>query len=145
MDDVQLWILKRRHEDLSQTFRTAWDLYIKFYTVFLSFSLAAIGWVVVYPEKVRTVDGAKTVIGSVFLGQTILTAITSGVLAEYSLRVAAKQERIERDLSPNSLLGTLPQTAVPTKLARWAGWANCAAMGFMAVLWVYVLKARLGP
>jgi hypothetical protein len=40
---AQDWLLKRRHEDVSTTFRTGWDLYIKFYTVFLTFSMAAFG------------------------------------------------------------------------------------------------------
>ena len=44
MSDIDsTWLIKRRHEDLSQTFRTSWDLYIKFYTVFLTFSIAALG------------------------------------------------------------------------------------------------------
>jgi hypothetical protein len=45
-DSANVWLLKRRHEDISSMFRTCWDLYIKFYTVFLTFSVAAMGWVV---------------------------------------------------------------------------------------------------
>jgi hypothetical protein len=43
-DGVVLWLLKRRHEDLGTMFRAVWDNYIKFYTVFLIFSVTALGW-----------------------------------------------------------------------------------------------------
>ena len=44
-ESTQEWILKRRHEDLGVTVRMCWDLYIKFYTVFLTFSVVGLGWI----------------------------------------------------------------------------------------------------
>jgi hypothetical protein len=44
-ESPQEWILKRRHEDLGVTVRMCWDLYIKFYTVFLTFSVIGLGWI----------------------------------------------------------------------------------------------------
>ena len=44
-ESPQEWILKRRHEDLGVTVRMCWDLYVGFYTVFLTFSVVGLGWI----------------------------------------------------------------------------------------------------
>src|SRR5882762_4324119 len=48
-ESSQEWILKRRYEDLGVTVRMCWDLYIKFYTVFLTFSVVGLGWILTRP------------------------------------------------------------------------------------------------
>jgi len=71
--------------------------------------------------------------------QTLLTAITSAAMALYTSRVAHDQEEIENCLV-QSHAAALPSVgpAVPTSLARFAGWFNRAAMIAMAALWLYV-------
>ena len=80
------WILKRRHEDLSLTVRASWSLYIQFYTVFLTVSVVGLGWVLTRPADAAIVPRAKHVLAIVFVIQTLLTAITSGAMALYTLR-----------------------------------------------------------
>jgi hypothetical protein len=60
-------------------------------------------------------------------------------MALYTMRVAHDQEHIEK-LLVQSRVDALPSVgpAVPTSLARFAGWFNCAAMIAMAALWLYV-------
>ena len=133
------WVLKRRHEDLGVNVRMCWDLYLRFYTVFLTFSVVGLGWVLTRPGDIQMVPRAKQVIAIVFLIQTILTALTSAALAPYTRHVAHDQERIE-DLLTQSHGGARPsiKPAVPTFLAQLGGWSNCAAMLAMAALWLYV-------
>ena len=133
------WILKRRHEDLSLTVRTSWSLYIQFYTVFLTVSVIGLGWMLTRPVDAPVVPRAKHVIAIVFAIQTLLTAITSGAMALYTMRVAHDQEHIEKCLVQSNV-DALPSCgpAVPASLARFAGWFNCAAMLAMAALWIYV-------
>ena len=133
------WILKRRHEDLSLTVRASWSLYIQFYTVFLTVSVVGLGWVLTRPADAPIVPRAKHVLAIVFVIQTLLTAITSGAMALYTLRVAHDQEDIENCLV-QSHAAARPSCgpAVPASLAQWAGWFNCAAMIAMAALWLYV-------
>jgi len=38
-------VLMQRFQEANVVFRTTWDLYLKFYTVFLTFDLAALAWV----------------------------------------------------------------------------------------------------
>ena len=133
------WILKRRHEDLSLTVRASWSLYIQFYTVFLTVSVLGLGWVLTRPADAPIVPRARHVIAIVFVIQTLLTAITSGAMALYTLRVAHDQEYIENLLVQSHVDERLSVgPTVPTLLAQWAGWFNCAAMVAMAALWLYV-------
>src|SRR5256886_13984005 len=60
-ESPQEWILKRRHEDLGVTVRMCWDLYIKFYTVFLTFSVVGLGWVLTRPGDIQMLPRAKQV------------------------------------------------------------------------------------
>jgi len=138
-ESAQEWILKRRHEDLGVTVRMCWDLYIKFYTVFLTFSVIGLGWMLTRPGDIAVVPRAKQVIAIVFLIQTILTAMTSGGIALYTVHVTHDQEQIEQLLTqshPDARPSIRP--AVPALLAQWGGWSNCAAMLAMAALWLYV-------
>jgi hypothetical protein len=91
------------------------------------------------PADAPIVPRAKHVIAIVFVIQTLLTAITSGAMALYTMHVARDQEYIENCLV-RSHADALPACgpAVPTSLARFAGWFNCAAMIAMAALWLYV-------
>src|ERR1700746_511970 len=92
------WILKRRHEDLSLTIRASWSLYIQFYTVFLTVSVVGLGWVLTRPADAQIVPRARHVIATVFMIQTLLTAITSVAMALYTMRVARDQQQIENCL-----------------------------------------------
>ena len=59
-ESPQEWILKRRHEDLGVTVRMCWDLYIKFYTVFLTFSVIGLGWITDAPCRPSNDSPRKT-------------------------------------------------------------------------------------
>lgn len=137
-ESPQEWILKRRHEDLSLNIRMCWDLYIKFYTVFLTFSVVGLGWVLTRPADIQMVPRGKQVIAIVFVVQTLLTAITSVAIAFYTARVAHDQEHIE-SLLAESHAGVRPSLtpAVPVMLGHLGGWSNCAAMLAMTTLWLY--------
>ena len=72
-ESAQERILKRRHEDLGATVRICWDLYIKFYTVLLTFGVIGLGWILTRPADIQTIPRGKQVIAIVFLIQTVLT------------------------------------------------------------------------
>ena len=66
-ESPQEWILKRRHEDLGVTVRMCWDLYIKFYTVFLTFSVVGLGWVLTRPDDIPMLPRAKPAMAALWL------------------------------------------------------------------------------
>jgi len=139
-DSTALWLLKRRHEELGTMFRAAWDNYIKFYTVFLTFSVAAMGWLLSREGPGPVPKNVDHVVAIVFIAQSVLTAITSASIATYSRRVGREYAEIEKELlgpsqAPSALIGT---ETIPIKLALWAGWANAAAMIGMSYAWAYI-------
>jgi hypothetical protein len=118
-------------------FRTVWDIYIKFYTVFLTFSIAAMGWLVDHkfnnPRSLRLIT-------AVFIGQSLLTSITSGAMGIYSYRVKKQHHRAEVALvTGTSLPPELERVqTIPYRLGLWAGFANATSMIGMVFLWYLV-------
>jgi uncharacterized membrane protein len=141
-EDNSLWLLKARHEELGSMFRTAWNNYISFYTVFLTFSLGAMGWLVAHKESDPMPRRVHHVIATVLIMQSLLTAITSAGLAMYSHRVGVDYVRTEMGIlgtasMPSSAFSSF-SSAIPVALGVWAGGANCVAMLGMIGAWIYV-------
>jgi hypothetical protein len=121
-------------------FRAVWDYYIKFYTVFLTFSVAAMGWLLTRDGNDSVPKKIHYVLAIVFIAQSMLTATTSASIALYSRRVGREHARVEGDMlgavaAPSALIGT---GAIPVDLAMWSGWANAVAMLGMSVAWAYI-------
>ncbi len=118
-------------------FRTVWDIYIKFYTVFLTFSLAAMGWLI---EHKITSSHSHKIIAAVFIGQTLLTSITSGAIGFYSHKVGKQLSAVEATL----MTGINPPPAlkraqtIPSGLGLWCGFANAFAMIGMSFVWYWL-------
>jgi hypothetical protein len=135
-DSAELWLLKKRHEDLTKIFINAWTLYIQFYTVFLTFNVGAMGWILSHNNATRV----NKVVAVVFSIQCLLSAGTSIAMASYSRRLDRDHFRVE-----SAILGLLPSrselnqtSAIPVKLAMWGGWANALGMLAMIIAWLYV-------
>jgi hypothetical protein len=133
-----IWVLQKQYEEVNTTFRSSWDLYITFYTVFLTFDIAAMAFIIGDKDKSEPMLAHRPLIVSVFLLQTLLTAITSAFMAvfsEDSLRLLeeARSALLRQDSTPEP---EIPKISLPTALAKWAGWANCGAMVAMAIAWL---------
>jgi uncharacterized membrane protein len=110
---------------MGTTFRSVWDLYIKSYTVFLTFSLGAMGWLIEHRET-QSMEHNHKVVAVVFIGQSILTCVTSVGVAIYSYETSKRMVETEKEIDsvksmPKSLLETKP---LPFALAIWLGSAN---------------------
>jgi hypothetical protein len=83
---------------LGTMFRKCWDLYFKFYTVFLTFSLTAMGFVMA-EGQVPT----RHVLGAVFMALSSIVAISSTLLAYYSEGVSVDHARLQSALLSSRL------------------------------------------
>lgn len=145
----RLWLLKSRYADLGTTFRTVWDLYIKFYTVFLTFNIAALGLFLSkdpFPTQLGK-TGSKPdihvfVLILVFAAQSALLCGTSILIAKYSRKAAADQQRLENELLVEDAQAKVPgfESVFPLALARWAALANATVMLGMVAIWVSMFK-----
>ena len=131
------WVLKQRVQEVGTMFRTVWDIYIKFYTVFLTFSLAAMSWLI--EHKINSSHSHK-VIAVVFIGQSLLTSITSGAIGFYSFKAGKQLSGTEITLLTGiHVPPVLKRTqTIPSGLGLWSGFANAAAMIGMACVWYWV-------
>jgi len=129
--------LRTRIQDLGTTFRTVWDIDIKLYTVFLTFSLAAITLLI---EHKITSSQSHKVIAAVFIGQSLLTSITSGATGFYSYKVGKQLSGVELTLLAGIHLppGLKRVQTIPSGLGLWSGFANAAAMIGMACVWYWL-------
>ncbi len=73
------WLAKKYFDEVSLQFRTVWDLYIKFYTIFLTFNIAGIAATVQYISQ----DGRHVVVAA-FVTQNLVALITALQIAYYS-------------------------------------------------------------
>jgi hypothetical protein len=142
----RLWLLKSRYADLGTTFRTVWDLYIKFYTVFLTFNIAALGFFLskgsFLAQLATTSKRYIYVLVLVFAVQSALLCGTSILMAKYSTKAAADQKRLENELLLGDAQAKVPgfESVFPLGLARWAALANATVMLGMVAIWVSMFK-----
>ena len=136
-----LWLMKSRYSDLGTTFRTVWDLYIKFYTVFLTFNIAALGFFLSengFLVKLGAMGSKHKLLVSVFAVQSLLLGGTSILMATYSKRAADDQRRLEIELLVEGAKEPVPgfRSVFPLGLARWAALANATVMLGMVAIWM---------
>jgi|SRR5579871_1198992 len=131
------WVLKQRAQEMATMFRTVWDIYIKFYTVFLTFSLAALS---LLTEHMNTSSHSHKIVAGVFVGQSLLTSITSGAIGCYSRNVGKQLIGVELTLLTGLRLPPLLNRAqtIPSALGLWCGFANAFAMIGMAAVWYWL-------
>lgn len=113
------------YEQTCENFRKTWDLYIKFYTVFLTTNIAGLGLV----SKYITSPEARTPIVAAFVIQNLFVAGTSIGISHYSSSVSRK-------LTDMINLGK-HSTPIPSNLAFWGGYANSIASITLIVIWIF--------
>ena len=127
------WLLRKQYEEVNTTFRTCWDLWLKFYTVFLTFDLAGLALIIGGGAAIRH----RQLIVGVFALQTALTSATSAMMPVFSETSRRHLEAARHALlSEEADRKPIPPISMPTLLAKWSGWANCGVMASMAIVWI---------
>jgi len=71
-------------------YRTVWDLYIKFYTVYLTFNAAAFGLTVQYVTN----PNARSIVCVLFILQNLISGTTAYKIAQFSLNIKRHSEEL---------------------------------------------------
>lgn len=100
---------------------SVWDIYIKFWTVFLTVNLAALGIVI---EKVHDKRGGM-LIATAFVAQTLIGCVTAVLMSSYSSGLGAS-------LGPSTTSFLEPLR----ELGRWGGYGNAAGHIVLAAIWI---------
>lgn len=133
------WILRKNLEETSLNFRTVWDLYLKFYTVFLTFNIVAMAWL--FGDKAKVPKGWPLYfMVAVFATQCVLTGITSWLVAEYSGKTQKILEKAKEQLLLHAQEIVDPSIecggGLPIGLGQWGGWANCLSSFLLMIAWI---------
>ena len=75
----ETWLGRKLLDDIATAYGTVWDLYLRFYTLFLTFSIGALGLTVQYVKR----EDRKVIVW-VFAIQNVLCAITALKIADFS-------------------------------------------------------------
>ena len=129
-----------QYRELNANYRSVWDIYIKFYTVFLTANVLGIGVVIdrVDPEN-------RPLIAAAFIAQNLLAAATAAGLAAHGRACGRRLEATAATLLPPDAEGMPPRGSlrlppIPDTLGTWAGVANVLSHLFLIVIWVAVVK-----
>jgi hypothetical protein len=138
--DQELWLAKKTYDELSLQFRTTWDLYLKFYVMFVTLNVTAMGLTVQFVHSYQP----RVIIAIAFVMENVLSAITAAVIARYSARMAARVKDVAALIAEN----TSPAAAIPLALAdsplpgvlgMWSGVANQVTHVEYSILWISVM------
>jgi hypothetical protein len=146
MDEHQettlIWLTKKYFDEWSLQFRTTWDLYLKFYVIFLSINITALGLTVQSVHSIR----AKAVIAIVFIVQNALAGSTAVMIAIYSSKAASRAQDLAvfalanaTSPAPVPLPAVFGESPIPGSLGRWGGFANLCGHIVFGLLWVLVI------
>jgi len=124
-ESTDVWLAKRYLDECSVQFRAVWDLYLKFYVMFLTVNVTALGLVI-------NVASSKGLISIAFIMQNLLAGSTAIQIARYSSEVATRAQKLAEFLAAGNAPVTISSTSVlaaspiPGKLGSWGGYANFA-------------------
>jgi hypothetical protein len=136
---LQPWqvLALEQYRELNTNFRSLWDIYIKFYTVFLTANVVGIGVVLdrVEPDN-------RPLIAAAFVAQNLLAAATAAGLATYGKRCARGLQDAANLLVPAgtdaATASVLSRPPIPATLSGWSGAANTLSHVLLIAIWVIV-------
>ena len=142
-ESFDLWALRERYKSELAQLYDVWKIYISWYTVFLTFNVAAL---VFYNQVVGTASGLglrRLLIGLFFVLQNTCAVATSVLIARFSARSYAALETVLVRLSevmpkPCTALGLLTKERplIPRRLMILGAWFNVSGPGSLAVIWL---------
>lgn len=142
-DTPEFWVLSSNYTELNIHFRFVWETYIKYFTVFLTFNVAALALTI----RFITLE-QRLLIVVIFAILNLITAVTGARVAEYSRSTSKRIEGVVDAIL--SLSGTRAEdkgaaltkatSPAPGTLAYYAGYANCVANIALAGGWVATLN-----
>jgi hypothetical protein len=135
LEAPESWLAKKTYDELSLQFRTVWDIYIKWYTVFLSVNVLALGAVVQYVHQEN-----RWIIVLSFVIQNVLGLGTAVMIARFSAATASRIETVIRCIVSPEIVDGVPRelrdSPIPGKLGAWSGYANAIGNAALIAGWI---------
>lgn len=139
-----MWLHRTYYLETLKVYAKVWDIYIKFYTVFLTANVLGLGLVI---ENMPT---KRWPVCLAFICQNVVTIGTSFSVGLYSRKTDDKLIQIAKhlaDANPVRRHSDVVTTTSPVarRLSSWAGYANCVATLCIIVCWIAVWRTPQQP
>jgi hypothetical protein len=140
-DDFFIWALKKRYDDAVTQFRSLWDIYIKWYTAFIAFNVAALGFFL--GTHIHENSSAKWIMWF-FIIQNLMCVATSSLMWGFSARCGKHAHEALRELkerwscSTVPLSGLLKEELLPYWLPRLGALFNAIGAALLLATWLIV-------
>ncbi len=131
------WLTKSLLDQEFASYKTVWDLYLKFYTVFLTVNLVALAAVV---EHVKTEE--RNIIVLAFVIQNLFSTGTAIIIAIFSRKTAKRYNDIcihlVKDNNCPDVILESAKSSVPGWVGYWGGIANAASHIALSACWIAI-------
>ena len=138
MKDGEEWFVKSLMDGAFDGYRVVWELYLKFYTVFLTVNLVALG-VTVQHIQVE----ARWPIVWAFILQNVVSLGTAVAVGMFSLSTTKRHDALLKQViesSPeNKKFESLAGCPVPGQLGGFCALANVASHVLLMVVWFAIM------
>jgi hypothetical protein len=135
--DDNIWLHRTYYQESITLFGQAWDIYIKFYTVFLTVNVTGLGLVAHFSPS----RNSRIPMIAAFCIQNAISACVSAVMGSYGKQVDIRLGRVAEFLSSRQIIdGSVSDVTkgspVPSIVSKWAGYGNCIASLCMIGCWI---------
>ena len=134
------WLGKKLLDENSLAYRSVWDLFLKFYTVFLTVNILALGTTIQYISQHN-----RWPIVVIFFGSNLVGIATSAWVARFSQGSGKRFEDLcklyiesETETQHKKLAG-LASAPIPGWLGKYSGYACVANLLLFAICWILIL------
>lgn len=142
MESFDLWALKERYKSELTQLYDVWRIYIAWYTVFLSFNVAALLFYKQLNDAPSPSVARRVLIGVFFVVQNGCAIVTSLLIARFSSRAYVAMDVLLIELSrvmpgPSSALDLLTKKhpLIPRRLMVLGAWFNVTGPGTLLIIW----------
>lgn len=145
-DDFFVWALKKRYDDAIAQFRAIWDIYIKWYTAFIAFNVAAL---VFYFTAQLHKSPWRLCVAIFFIVQNLMCIATSSMMCAFSSNCTNQARRALRELQqrwspqkevPHSSI--LASDLLPCLLPRLGAVFNAIGAFLLLAIWLLVAVVK---
>lgn len=136
------WLARKYFEETCLQGRTVWDIYMKYFTVFLTINVTALGVVAQYLEPAN-----RGAIVWAFIGHNLITMTSSLAVGIYSRSVTHNLRSLSHVLQKNHVPSSRFQRLMraspfPGNLGLLCGIANALGNLMLIICWICVLSIK---
>ncbi len=131
--DNATWLARTNYETRARYVEVVWEMYLKFYTVFLALNITGIGLAVQHLET-----SSRWPIAAAFLMQNALSFGTAVSIGRFTKTSSDSLKKSGDEMAPTAS-ASLTDSPIPGALGLYCGWANAVSHVALSAVWISTL------